>query len=73
MLILSTLRRQACGQSEVPDGTGPISSRLSHIAEELRGKRRRPAMSGPDTLTDLLILVAVIVVIGLGWWWTARR
>ena len=29
-------------------------------------------MNGPDTLTDLLILAAVIVVIGLGWWWTAR-
>jgi hypothetical protein len=29
-------------------------------------------MTGPDTLTDLLILVAVIVIIGLGWWWTAR-
>jgi hypothetical protein len=30
-------------------------------------------MSGPDTLTDLLILLVVIAIIGLGWWWTARR
>lgn len=62
-MAVLTLPRQGYAQFEVPDGTCPISAG-SHIAGAAD-----PVVNGPNTLTDLIILVAVIVVIGL-WWWT---